>query len=122
MKRMMFSGADKLLFQRAQELRKRETPAETILWGHLKAKPFGYKFRRQHPYSIYILDFYCHALRLAIEVDGSIHLAEDVKLNDERRQKHLEENGLTVMRFTNEKIIASLEEVINRIEEFISKK
>ncbi len=53
--------------------------AESILGGYLKTKPFGLKFRRQHPYSVYILDFYCHKLKLVIEVDGSIHYIDTVK-------------------------------------------
>ena len=59
------------MYQRARELRNNSTHAEIILWGYLKAKPLGYKFRRQHPYAIYILDFYCHSLKLCIEVDGN---------------------------------------------------
>lgn len=62
-----------------------------------KNKPFGFKFRRQHPFINYILDFYCHALMLVIEVDGLIHDLEEVKNNDEIRQKHLEEQGRTVL-------------------------
>ena len=70
MKRKMHAGASKDIYQRARELRNRSTHAEDILWGFLKTKPGTVKFRRQHPYSIFILDFYCHDLRLVIEVDG----------------------------------------------------
>jgi imidazole glycerol-phosphate synthase subunit HisF len=73
MKRKMFSGADKLLFEKAAALRSRQTFAEELLWNYLRTKPLGFKFRRQHSFSNYILDFYCHALNLVIEVDGSIH-------------------------------------------------
>ena len=73
MKKKMFGGAEQLLFKRASELRKQQTFAEEILWNYLRTKPFGFKFRRQHPFSCYILDFYCHSLRLVIEVDGSVH-------------------------------------------------
>ncbi len=61
MKRKMHAGASKFLYQWARELRNKETHAERLLWGYLKTKPLGVKFRRQHPYSAYILDFYCHA-------------------------------------------------------------
>ncbi|MBO9682401.1 MAG: DUF559 domain-containing protein [Flavisolibacter sp.] len=61
-----------------------------MLWNYLRTKPFGFKFRRQHPFSIYILDFYCHQLKLVIEVDGSIHNVAEVKQNDEIRQQQLE--------------------------------
>jgi cyclase len=77
----MFSGAENLLFKRASELRKQQPFAEEILWNYLRTKPLGFKFRRQHPFSIYIVDFYCHQLKLAIEVDGSIHEVEEVKKN-----------------------------------------
>lgn len=120
MKRKMHAGAGRFLFQRARELRSKCTHAEEILWGYLKAKPLGVKFRRQHPYSVYILDFYCHALRLAIEVDGNIHLKEDVKANDIIRQKLLEADGLQVLRFTNNDVEKHLECVIIKIEEFIT--
>lgn len=116
----MYAGANKFIFQNARELRSRETQAEIILWGYLKTKPLGIKFRRQHPYSNFILDFYCHALKLAIEVDGSIHLIDDVKANDIYRQRLLEDDGLQVLRFTNNDVEKHLEKVIIKIEEFIT--
>jgi cyclase len=112
----MFAGADHLLFKRAAELRKQQTYAEEVLWGYLRTKPFGFKFRRQHPYLNYILDFYCHQLKLVIEADGSVHEKEDVKENDAVRQSHLEDHGLTVLRFTNDQIRNKPEDVIARIE------
>ncbi|RYZ60748.1 MAG: DUF559 domain-containing protein [Chitinophagaceae bacterium] len=112
----MFAGADKLLFVRAAELRKRQTNAEEILWGYLRTKPGGFKFRRQHPFLNYILDFYCHTLHLVIEVDGRIHEREDVKQNDQVRQKHLQDHSLQILRFTNEEIEQRLEHVICEIE------
>ena len=93
----MFDGAGNFLFAMASELRKRQTFAEELLWEYLKTKPLGFKFRRQHVYGIYILDFYCHALKLVIEVDGSIHNEEAVKQNDQVRQKHLESDNLFVL-------------------------
>ena len=112
----MFAGAGKLLFARASELRKQQTFAEELIWQYLRTKPLGFKFRRQHVYSIYILDFYCHAVKLVIEVDGSIHMTEDVKENDQVRQKQLEADGLFVLRFTNDEIELRKEEVIKTIE------
>jgi cyclase len=86
MRRKTFLGAGKLLFEKAYELRKQQTFAEDILCNYLRTKPVGFKFRRQHPSSVYILDFYCHQLKLAIEVDGSIHDVEEVKKNGQIRQ------------------------------------
>jgi cyclase len=122
MSKELHKGAVKSLFQRARELRNNSTHAEDILWTYLKTKPLGYKFRRQHPYSIYILDFYCHPLKLAIEIDGNIHAVEEVKSNDIVRQKLLEEDGLKVLRFTNEEVFKQLEIVIKEIEKYIQNK
>ena len=122
MEKKMHAGAYKLLYQKARELRNNATHAETILWGYLKNKPLGYKFRRQHPYSIYILDFYCHILKLVIEVDGSIHNRTDIKINDEERQVNLQNDGLVVLRFQNEEVTETLEKVILKIENFLSKR
>ena len=119
MKANLHKGASRLLFDRARELRNKGTHAEDVLWGYLKTKPLGYKFRRQHPYGIYILDFYCHKLKLVIEVDGSIHLEEDVKQKDEERQKLLEAEGLTIMRFTNEEVLTKQELVTSTIENYL---
>jgi imidazole glycerol-phosphate synthase subunit HisF len=122
MQRKMHAGAIKHLYQRARELRNKATHAEEILWGFLRTKPLGYKFRRQHPYSIYILDFYCHSLKLVIEVDGSIHDHDEVKQNDQQRQSLLEKDGLTVIRFSNVQVEHEPEKVLKNIEEFIVKR
>ncbi len=115
----MFLGASNLIFGNAKELRKNLTHSEMILWGYLRTKPFGHKFRRQHPLGIYIADFYCHSLKPVIEVDGDIHLDADVKANDEQRQIILESDGLRILRFRNEEINRGLETVILRTETFI---
>jgi imidazole glycerol-phosphate synthase subunit HisF len=87
--------------------------------GLLKTKPHNIKFRRQHPYSIFILDFYCHSLKLVLEVDGSIHNKNEVKTNDKQRQELLESDGLVFLRFSNEDVIIKLEKVIQSIEKYI---
>lgn len=117
----MHAGAIKPLYQMARELRNNSTHAETILWGYLKKKPHGLKFRRQHPYSIYILDFYCHTLKLVIEVDGKIHFLPDIKENDKSRQESLERDGLTVIRFENTEIEKYAEKVFEKIEKLLRK-
>lgn len=115
----MFAGADKFLFARAGELRKQQTFAEELLWQYLKTKPLGFKFRRQHAYGSYILDFYCHRLKLVIEVDGSIHNEEEIKRNDEIRQKDLENDKLCVIPFTNDELRLHKDKVITRIEKHL---
>lgn len=59
----------------AKVLRGKMTPAEKLLWEELRGKKFmGLKFRRQHPVLVYIADFYCHSIKLIIEIDGGYHL------------------------------------------------
>ncbi len=117
----MFYKADPLIFERAKELRKNLTFAEQTFWLRLKENFPIYKFRRQHPISIYIADFYCHKLKLVIKVDESIHDLAEVKINDDKRQKDLENLVLTVLRFTNHQIRNNVEEVIINISSKILK-
>jgi imidazole glycerol-phosphate synthase subunit HisF len=107
----MFAGANHLVFELAKDLRRSMNGAENILWLHLKGGFKGLKFRRQHPLSIYIADFYCHKIKLVIEVDGSIHNKPEVKEYDEKRQKDLVECGCNVIRFTNKEIITDISTV-----------
>jgi len=67
--------------------------------GYLKTKPLGYKFRRQHPIGILHCRFFLLQLKLAIEVDGPVHTKEEIKKNDEERQKLIESEGIKVVRF-----------------------
>ena len=117
----MFYKADPLIFSKARELRNKLTPAEQTFWLRLKENFPEYKFRRQHPISIYIADFYCHKLKLVIEIDGSIHDSKEAKLDDEKRQKTLEALNLTVIRFTNEQIRSGAEKIIEIISSTIAK-
>ena|SRR5688572_18293197 len=121
MKRGMFYKASPLIFDRARELRNKLTPAEQIFWLLLKEKFPEYKFRKQHPISIYVADFYCHKLKLVVEIDGSIHDSYEAQVNDEKRQKDLENLELTVIRFTNEQIRIEVENVIEVISSTIGK-
>lgn len=117
----LFYGASQLIHARAKELRKRMTPAEKILWEKLRGKSLGeLKFRRQHPISKYIVDFYCHSEKLVIELDGSVHDLLDQKEYDSGREFELSELGLKIIRFTNEEVIDSSDEVLKRILESIS--
>ena len=117
----MFYKADPLIFSKARELRNKLTPAEQVFWLRLKEQFPKYKFRKQHPISIYIVDFYCHKLKLVIEIDGSVHDSEEAKLNDEKRQNDLENLNLTVIRFTNNQVKNEIELVIEKIFSTIEK-
>ena len=104
-------------FEHARSLRKVQTKAEQILWEALRNnKVCDLKFRRQHPFDNYILDFYNHKMKLAIEVDGEIHNDADVAAYDEVRTKNLIENGITVLRFLNDEVEQDLKKVIKKIE------
>jgi very-short-patch-repair endonuclease len=109
-------GASYNIKSKARELRKSMTEAEEILWKHLRKRQVkGMHFRRQHPYNIYILDFYCFEANIAIEIDGDIHLKQ--KAYDEERTRFLESSGLKVVRFKNEDVELRIEwviEVINK--------
>ena len=110
-----------MIFNNARELRKRLTPAEQTFWLRLKERFPEYKFRRQHPISIYIADFYCYKLKLVIEIDGLIHNSSDAEINDKKRQNDLEKLDLTVIRFTNEQIRSDIETVFKNILSTIEK-
>ena len=88
----------------------------------MRSKPLGFRFRRQQPFSSYILDFYCHSLKLAIEVDGSVHEMEEAKKSDRVRQRQLEQKGLTVLRFTNQQIKEAPEEIFKHLESYLRSK
>ena len=111
----MFNEANPLVFELAKELRRNMTDAEMILWGYLKAGMHGLKFRRQHPIGIYIADFYCHKLRLIIEIDGSIHNRIDIKDYDIKRESDLKEWNYTIIRFTNDRVLKAPEQVLAAI-------
>lgn len=111
----MFYKASPLIFQIATELRNKPTPAEKLLWNYIGQGQLGLKFRRQHPASIYVLDFYAHQIKLALEIDGSIHSNEEVKRNDEKRQAHLESLGISFLRFSNKQILEEIESVLQKI-------
>lgn len=98
-------GASQRTKAMAKVLRKNQTPSEVRLWEILRNGNLnGLKFRRQHPLKNFIVDFYCHELKLVIEIDGSIHEKPEVKQRDAIKEMAIKELGLMVMRFTNEDV------------------
>jgi very-short-patch-repair endonuclease len=82
------------------------TPAEKVLWSRVRNRRLGgYKIRRQAIVSGYFPDFYCPECKLVIEVDGDVHLNEDVAKRDARREAILRANGYNVIRFTNPQVL-----------------
>ncbi|MBL0069563.1 MAG: endonuclease domain-containing protein [Chitinophagaceae bacterium] len=116
----MFYGAIKSIFARAEELRKNQTEDEKLLWQRLKRNQLGVRFKRQHPIWMYIADFYCHELKLVIEVDGSIHNVKEVIENDMIRQEDIVSFGIRVIRFTNIEVRTDIGSVISRIQTIIN--
>ena len=111
----MFEGANHLLFEKAKKLRKNMTVAETVLCMYLKGGINGFKFRRQHPIGLYIADFYCHKVKLIVEVDGSIHNLTKIFEADKIRQQDLENWGYKVVRFSNQHVLNQIEKVLESI-------
>lgn len=107
-------------YENARSLRKMQTKVEKILWEALRnEKVCSLKFRRQHPFDNYILDFYNHKMKLAIEVDGKVHEDPEVANQDAIRTGNLNENGITVLRFTNDEVENDLKKVIRKIEDWV---
>jgi very-short-patch-repair endonuclease len=90
------------LKQIARRLRRHETDEEKELWRTLRGRRFaGFKFRRQHSIGEHILDFYCAAAKLAIELDGFQHGLPEGIQRDENREKYLTDQGIETLRFWN---------------------
>jgi very-short-patch-repair endonuclease len=114
----MFYNAKPSIFEKAKVLRDNMTDSELKLWKILRAKKMlNLRFRPQHPIDIFIADFYCHPLKLVIEVDGGIHKSRDQREYDNGREAELNNWGIKVMRFTNEEIGKDINLVRNEIEQ-----
>lgn len=112
----MWKGAKPVNFINAKIHRKNMTKAEMILWNELKTKKLnGYKFRRQHPIQKYIVDFYCHELKLIIEVDGGYHNEKEQIEYDKIRDNILKLKGVEILRFTNEEVFKDIQNVKHKI-------
>ena len=95
-------------------------PAEVILWSKLRGKGLkNHKFRRQYSVERYIMDFYCPALKLAIEIDGDSHFVEGAKEREQVRRRLIESYGVKILRFTNAEIYESLDGALEKIMENI---
>jgi very-short-patch-repair endonuclease len=104
--------------QRAKQLRKNMTPEEALLWQELRAnKLAGWHFRRQQVIDGFIVDFYCHAASLIVEVDGGIH--ETQKERDAERDAHLTSRGFRIVRVTNDEVQHNLQGVLQKILEHL---
>ncbi len=113
----MFYNAKPIIFERAKAMRENMTPAEKTVWELLKSNNLlGLRFKPQHPIDIFIADFYCHQLKLVIEIDGGIHKSVDQKEYDIGREAELDHWGIKVIRFTNEEVETNIIHVKNEIQ------
>ncbi len=112
----LFFGAPPTIIERAKELRQKMTATEIILWEKLKNKQIlGLKFRRQHPIDLFIADFYCHPIKLVIEIDGKYHNQTEKREQDLNRTAEMERFGIKVIRFTNQEVMLETERIVNAI-------
>jgi len=103
------------LKERRVDLRNDQTPQEILLWSRLRREQLGFKFRRQHSIGGYIVDFYCPAKKLVIEIDGSQHFEKESKEYDNIRTHYFKGLDIKVLRFTNAEINTNIEGAIQKI-------
>ncbi|MGC4007639.1 MAG: DUF559 domain-containing protein [Pseudomonas sp.] len=97
----------------ARQLRRQQTDAERTFWGALRDRRFlGLKFRRQVPCGVYVLDFYCHDLKLAVELDGGQHLQS---AHDCERDAWLAGRGIRVLRYWNHDVLVRMDSVLEAL-------
>ncbi|MGE0019418.1 MAG: endonuclease domain-containing protein [Draconibacterium sp.] len=119
--KQMYFGAKPPIFDKATLLRNNQTRAEKMLWERLKNKQIcRVRFRRQHPLDIFIADFYCHAARLVVELDGEIHRTQ--KDYDAARTEEMNNFEVEVIRFKNEEVFTQIDSVVLKITETVQKR
>jgi very-short-patch-repair endonuclease len=117
MRKNQLHNIDKLR-DRRKELRSNLTPAEAFLWKHLKSSQLeGRKFRRQHSFGKFVLDFYCSSEKLGVELDGMYHFTEEQLKYDAERTEYMNSLGIRLIRFENAEVFEKTEEVLNKIKE-----
>jgi 2-polyprenyl-6-methoxyphenol hydroxylase-like FAD-dependent oxidoreductase/very-short-patch-repair endonuclease len=114
-------GYNPSLIKFSRKLRSEATSAESLLWEYLRGRRLvGAKFRRQHPLGPnYIVDFYCPEVRLAIELDGTVHDTARAEWSDGIRHRQIQLAGVRVLRFRNERVFDDLEQVLHEIADHI---
>ena len=108
-------------FEYARQNRQKQTKPEKLLWNRIRNRQLkGYKFRRQHPISNFIADFYCHERLLAIEIDGNYHNQAEQSDYDSGRTFEINELGIRILRFTNQEVEQDIERVLKVVKKFLS--
>jgi len=112
----MVNFYNRKLKEHARRLRKNMTDTERFLWSRIRGKQLnGYQFYRQRPIGNFIVDFYCPAARLVIELDGGQHFEEEGKTRDMLRDEYLRGIGIKVLRFSDRDVFKNIEGVIEEI-------
>ena len=115
----MHYGATMEIFQIAERLRRDMTDTEKIIWDRVCKNQLGVQIRRQHPIWKFIADFYCHEVKLIIEIDGGIHLRSENKEYDISRDIILKEFKIEILRLNNDEVINEPDLVIEKIKRTI---
>ncbi len=115
----MHYGAPMEIFQIAERLRRDMTATEKIIWDRVCKNQLGVRIRRQHPVWKFIADFYCHEVRLVIEIDGGIHLRSENKEYDISRDIILKDFKIEILRFTNDEVIDETDHGLEKIKRTI---
>jgi leucyl-tRNA synthetase len=102
--------------EKRRRLRNNMTKAETLLWLEIKNKKLGERFLRQYSIHKFVVDFYCPALKLVIEVDGVTHNTDDEINYDRQREEVISRLGISFLRFTNPEIYEDLHNVLEKIQ------
>jgi very-short-patch-repair endonuclease len=104
----------------SRELRNHSTLGEVLLWKKLRARGMmGYQFYRQKPIENFIVDFYCPALKLIIEIDGAYHANDEDAVKDDIREEKLKEWNLFFLRFKETEVRKNIYNVLIEVEKFI---
>ena len=112
---------DPALKQRRQELRRNQTDAEKAFWSKVRNRQFyGLKFFRQYSIGPYILDFYCPAVKIAVELDGGQHNECEKREYDAVRSEYLRSQGIIVLRFWNHEVLCDMQSVLSKLKQKIT--
>ena len=113
----MFYNASPEIFKKAEYLRKNMTEAEKLIWNRLRKNQLGVRFKAQQPIDQFIVDFYCHKVKLVIEVDGENHIYNQEY--DRGREAEIEKFGIKIILFSNKEIFEDLNIIIEKIKALI---
>ena len=111
---------NKRLKELSRELRKNMTDAEKLIWSRIRRKQLkGYQFYRQKNIGNYIVDFYCPAAKLIVEIDGGQHYSKEGTEKDKVRDNYVSRLGFTVLRFSDRDVFKNINGVLERIYEYL---